>query len=411
MGKTAVIIDPYLGARLLAEEFARRQVRLIGVFSREEALASMPWYPEPYESVHYHDGNLERLIALLEPYDLACIVPGNEAGVELAGDLAERLTPHLANAPGTSLSQRDKGYQSAALESAGVPMLRTLCSDNEAEIAEWIEASGLTGSRLVVKPPKSAGTDSVHLVPPYGDWRQPFREILGEVNQMGVLNDRVVIMEFGEGPEFMVDTYSAGGKHGLVMVSIYGKHNRGSRLGIYDMGETIAPDDPRTEVLFQYTVRALDAVGIRNASSHAEVILTPDGPRLVEVASRFSGSCMQLHQRISTGDSQVDRAIRHYLDDEFRPDYQMVLPARTAWLSAHSTGRLENAETFEEVRKLPTFADAKLPRPGMTVARTLDIDSSIGWVILASPDPAAIQADYRRLREIEANLVFTPLGS
>lgn len=86
----------------------------------------------------------------------------------------------------------------------------------------------------------------------------------------------------------------------------------------------------------------------------------------------------------------------------------MVSPARTVWLSAHSGGRIADTQALETVRDLPTFARADLPQPGTVVASTVDVGSRLGWVILASDDQAAIEADYARIRELEAQLVFTP---
>jgi hypothetical protein len=404
MKDTAIIVDPYAGAADFAKAFAARGVSAVAIFSTDKPLETMPWSPELFADVHFFGGDIESLITIVEKYDPLCIVPGNEAGVEMAALLTERVTPHLANVPGSAPAQRDKGHQYDALVAANVPHLRQLCSADADEVAEWIVSSGLQDSALVIKPPKSAGTDSVYLVEAGQDWRPVFEGILGETNSMGVLNEAVMVMEFAEGPEFMVDTYSVEGRHGLVMVSVYGKHNRGQRLGIYDMGETLAPDDPRTSVLFEYTKQVADAVGIRNAACHTEVILTPDGPRLVEIASRFSGSCMQVHQRVSTGDCQIDRAVRHYLDGEFVPYYQMPKRTRTAWLSAHKSGRLVSIERLEKARDLATFAAAKLPEPGITVTSTVDIDTSLGWIILASDSQAAIEADYAWIREQEAQL-------
>ncbi|SRR6266487_1062284 len=408
MQANAIIVDPYLGASDFATAFAARNVTPMAVFSTARPLDSMAWAPELWANVLFYDGDFEALAATVKSYDPLGIVPGNEAGVELAGELTETLMPALANVPGMAPAQRDKGRQYEALAAAGVPHLRNICSSDAAEVTDWIADSCLSDKALVVKPPKSAGTDSVHLIRPGANWRPCFDAILGEVNLMGVLNEAVMVMEYAEGPEFMVDTYSVNGRHGLAMVSIYGKHNRGDRLGIYDMGETLHPADPRTAELFAYTTRVADAVGIRNASGHTEVILASEGPRLVEIAARFSGSCMQIHQQISTGDCQIDRAVRHYLDGAYEPYYRMVTPARTAWLSAHSAGRLADTDALETVRDLPTFARAKLPQPGTLVASTVDIDTSLGWVILASDDQAAIEADYARIRELEAQLVFTP---
>lgn len=408
MQANAIIVDPYAMASRFATAFAARNVRPVAVFSTARLLDWGTWTPDLWASVHFHTGDIEALAATVKCYDPVCIVPGNEAGVELAAELTERLLPALANVPGMAPAQRDKGLQHKALAEAGVPHLRNICSSDPAEVANWIAESGLSGRALVVKPPKSAGTDNVYLIRPGASWRPCFDAILGKVNQMGVVNESVMVMEFAEGPEFMVDLYSVDGRHGLTMVSSYRKYSRGNRLGIYDMGDTLDPADQRTAELHGYAAQVADAVGIRNASAHGEVILTPQGPRLVEIGSRFSGGCMQVHQQISTGDSQIDRAVRHYLDGAYEPCYRMVSPTRTVWLSAHSAGRLADTEMLETVRGLPTFVQADLPQPGTVVDRTVDVDSRLGWVVLASDDWASIDADYARIRELEAQLVFTP---
>ncbi len=411
MRRNAIIVDPYLGARDFAPAFAARGVSPVAVFSSATPLSSMDWVPEQTEAfcaTHFHDRDFESLLATVRAYDPLCIVPANEAAVELADQLVEELTPDLGNTPGTVAARRDKWQQGQALQTAGVPHLRQVCTDDPAVVADWVGTNGLQNAPLVFKPTRSAGTDSVYLVQSGEDWRPHFDRILGAVNRMGVVNEAVLVMEFAEGPEFMVDTYSVHGQHGLVMVSVYGKHNRGNHLGIYDMGETLAPDDPRTVELFEYTKLVADAVGIRNAAGHAEVIRTAAGPRLVEIAGRFSGSCMQIHQRISTGDSQIDRTVRHYVDGDFTPFYEMPRKARTAWLSASGSGTLVSADPMEAVRELPTVRAANLPQAGMWVASTADVWSSIGWVILASGEQAAIEADYARIRELEAQLDFAP---
>ena len=45
----------------------------------------------------------------------------------------------------------------------------------------------------------------------------------------------------------------------------------------------VASNTPTAESLVTYTRNCLDALGIRNGASHSEVILTADGPCLVEV--------------------------------------------------------------------------------------------------------------------------------
>jgi phosphoribosylamine-glycine ligase len=47
-----------------------------------------------------------------------------------------------------------------------------------------------------------------------------------------------------------------------------------------------------TRELVDYTTRALDAFGFRFGPAYSEIMLTADGPRLVEVNSRVAGSGM-----------------------------------------------------------------------------------------------------------------------
>jgi hypothetical protein len=410
-GRRAIIVDPYRGATDFVAAFRKRDVEPVAVFSSAEPLPCMGWQPERldmFAAAHWHDGDFASIAATVHGYDPICVVAGNECGVEFTDQLVQLCTPGMANAPGMAVVQRDKWRQAQALGEAGVPHLRQVCVRTVEEAADWIDGTGLRNQALVFKPTMSSGTDNVYLIQPGEDWRPIFRHILGAVNRMGVTNDSVLIMEFAEGPEYMVDTHSVDGRHGLAMVSVYGKHNRDNHLGIYEMGETLAPDDPQTTELYEYIVRVLDAVGIRNTSAHAEVIVTADGPRLVEVGARFSGSCMQVHQRISTGDCQIDRAVRHGLDGGFTPYYQMIAKARTTWLSANEAGTLRNAEILSAVHDLPTARAMTLPAPGTQVVGTSDVFTLIGWVILASDSQAAIDADYARIRELEAQLRFEP---
>jgi len=70
----------------------------------------------------------------------------------------------------------------------------------------------------------------------------PFDQILGKINLVGQRNDAVVVEEFAEGTEYLIDSYSVDGKHGLVDVCRYNKVQRGDSIGVYDLVNFIAPD-------------------------------------------------------------------------------------------------------------------------------------------------------------------------
>lgn len=409
MQRYAVIVDgyhvPYGDNRAFASAFRSRGVRPVAVMSTPQPLEKFvrkaTWFPEDYEAVHYYDGDFDKLLALIRKYDPVCIVAGNERGVELTADLVEVLMPQFGNVPGSALAQRDKGEMIRALERHGVPTPLTISTAEPRAVSDWIRGNGLLDQALIVKPPKSAGTDNVHLVEPGGDWRQYFDTILGARNGFDITNDSVIVQEYLEGPEYIVDLYSANGQHGLVDALVYSKHSRGARIGIYDTADFLPPDHPDVRVLFDYVAAAATAVGIRNGSTHAEVIMTSAGPRLVELAARYSGSCMMLSGLHATGDNQIERTVRHALDGAFEPWFRLEREVRTAWLCSDHAGPVRDMHVLAAIADLPTVHAISIPPDGKPMPITNDVTTSLGWVIQGADSWAEIEADYRRLRELE----------
>jgi hypothetical protein len=409
MKRYAVIVDGYHlrdgDNRGFASAFAARGVTPVTVMSTPEPLSKFvkksTWYPEDFEAVHFFDGDFARLLDIVSGYDPICIVAENERGVELAADLVEALMPGTGNAPGSAPAHRDKGEMARALDRAGVPGPKTISTDDPAAVEEWIRTSGLTGRALIVKPPNSAGTENVHLIPAGRDWRPFFHKVLGAINGFDLRNNTVVVQEYLDGPEYIVDLYSVDGQHGLVDTCVYTKHNRGERIGIYDTADFLPPDDPTVKMLAEYTMRAADAVGIRNGSTHAEVIITADGPRLVELAARYSGSCMMLSGELATGDTQIERTVRHVLDGEFAPSFELVREVRTAWLCADRAGPVRHMEILQAIGDLPTVHKMSIPPNGRDMPQTNDVTTSLGWIIQGADDWNAIEDDYKRIRELE----------
>jgi len=409
----AVIVDPYGGARDFVPAFRARGVETVALLSDPGPLASYAarWHPGDFARVHAYDGDFDELLRTVKAYDPICIVPGNEHAVELTASLVEVLMPEKGNVIGSAPSQRDKWQMALALERAGVPRIPQICTDQPAEVADWIRHNGLTGRPLVFKPPKSGGTDNVHMSGPGEDWRPHFDAQLGYVNRFDIRTDRVLVQEYAQGPEFIVDLYSVDGRHGLANVCRYVKHSRGSRIGIYDAAEYLPPGHPEVAMLFAYTKLAADAVGIRNGSTHAEVIVTVDGPRLVEIASRLSGGCMMASGRLATGDCQIDRTVRHYLDGEFSPGFELVRHVRTMWLGTEQDGVLRNIEILEGARDLPTVHSMDLARNGTLISCTEDAFTELGWIILGGCDEDAMEADYQQIKEWERQVVVEPVGA
>jgi ATP-grasp domain len=407
MSRFAIIVDPVSTGKEYAAAFRAAGVRPVAVLTdAEPSLAYRgSWHPENFDAVHVFDGDLPGLARRLRGYRPLCIIPGSELGVELYDALADLVCPGTGNVPALAGARRDKWGMAQALAAAGVPHLRQLCSADPDELAWWIRRSGLHGKPIVLKPPKSASSDHVYLVPPGTDWRPMFHQIYGQTNLTGLRNDAVLVQQYAVGTEFLVDSYSVDGRHGLVDVCRYTKSGRDGHIGLYDRVEFLPPDHPDVATVWAYTRDVLDAVGIRNGAGHTEVMLTAEGPLLMETASRPAGLGHQMITKLATGDNQIQRTIAHRVRGEVRPDYRLSQQLSCVFVSSPRAGVWRNADILDGLDDLPTFHDKHLPfGTGDLVPATEDLFTTLGWVILAGQDPAAIDADFRRIKALERHI-------
>jgi hypothetical protein len=404
----AVIVEPVSTGHEYAEAFRAEGLTPIAVMTSDEAVPvfAHTWHPENFDRVHVLGGRgVAELAEELRQYRPQWLVPGSEVGVELCDALTGVLCPGSGNDPATTPDRRDKWHMARALARAGLPHLRQHCSADRDELDAWIAEQGLAGGRFVVKPPKSAATDDVHLIRPGEDWHPVFDRILGKINYGGLRNDAVLVQEFAEGTEFLVDTYSVDGRHGLVDVCRYAKHRRDDRIGIYERVQFLAPDDPDVQEIRPYVFAVLDALGVRNGAGHSEIMLTKHGPRLMETGARPAGGGHQMITRMATGDSQIARTVAHRLRGEFRPGYELRQHLSAVFISSPAAGIWRNGDIFDGVDALPSFVAKHFPfGSGDLVPASDDLVTFLAWVILAGPDPEQIEADYQHIRAIESRI-------
>jgi len=411
MQRYAVVVDPLGTGQEYPAAFREAGVETVAVMSMPEpiALYKASWHPENFQHIHLYDGDLAGLAEVLRGYRPLCLIPGSETGVELAEQLVELVVPGTGHVPALAAARRDKWAMAMALRDAGLPHLRQTCSADPDEIERWLHITGLAESRVVVKPPKSAATDNVHIVPPGVDWRPFFDQIYGHMNEFGLRNDAVLVQEYAEGPEFLIDSYSVDGVHGLVDVCRYTKVQKGDRIGIYDLVDFIEPDHPQVSAVWPYARQVLDAVGIRNGCCHTEVILTGDGPRLLEVGARPAGGGHQMITKMATGTNHIERTVAHRVRGEFRPGYELVQYVASVVISAPEAGTWCNAELFADVDSLATFRMKHFYfGTGDTVPAPGGLSTMLGWVVLVTRDKAALDADYHRIKELERQIKVDP---
>ncbi|KTC81160.1 phosphoribosylglycinamide synthetase ATP-grasp (A) domain protein [Legionella cherrii] len=407
MNRPVVIVDPLSSGIELAPAFKARGIPAIAIMHKP-----VDWdgFGTKIRSTDFIEIIPEQpnLVEVLRKYNPLAIIPGAEEGVPLADALASALTPQFANDPNKSEHRLHKALMQKALQEAGVPALKTLNTASEDEAETWIKTNGLIHSPLIIKPPASAGSDKVFHIRARGDWKKAFNCVLSEPSKLtGKMNESVVVQEQAKGIEFAVGTVSAHGKHYLAHLIKYNKALFNHRKTVYDYVEFVPYSEEMYGELFAYTQKALDALGIRWGAAHNEIMLTKDGPRLIETGTRMCGGPVVGFAREATGSSQADKLVEIYTEGDVVTKKMIfkktVMPV---FLKSPVQGKILNVEVLAAISKLPTFFNEHIWfKNGDHVPQTVDYLTSLGIIGLAG-ERELILLDYEKIRNMESKLVI-----
>merc|ERR1719410_219315 len=162
---------------------------------------------------------------------------------------------------------------------------------------------------------ESAGSEDVTLCHSMEEAKAAFNKIMNKINVLGVRNEAVLVQEYLEGTEYIVDTVSCNGKHKVVAVWEYDKRPVNGGGFVY-FGVHFRPVVGKIKELVDYQLKVLDALGFTHGPGHGEVKFCKGAPVLIEVGARCHGGegfSMQLARKCA-GYSQIDAVIHAMVD-------------------------------------------------------------------------------------------------
>lgn len=284
----------------------------------------------------------------------------------------------------TAVKATDKGEMIKAFEAAGVahPWYYIVSSPQEAaDILEKVSYPCIT------KPTDSSGSRGVMLVHSWEELEQALAYSYENGRKGGV-----IIEEYMVGPEVSVevivyegvphvlqitDKLTTGAPHFVEM-----GHSQPSRL----------PKQAQAKIR-DLASRAVKAVGIENGPAHVEIMLTKEGPKMVELGARMGGDCITSHLvPLSTGIDMIKATIDISLGQtpDIVPKFQKGSAIR--FFDAPE-GVITSIEGGEDARKLPGVQEVSFTKQVGDTAG--DIGSSTdraGFVIAQAEDAAAAVA-------------------
>jgi hypothetical protein len=229
-------------------------------------------------------------------WPVVAVMAGAETGVELADKLSSYLN---LRTNGTKLSEarRNKFVMGETIRSAGLRAVKQLRASTWGEIAEFLDEWRPDPFQVVLKPINSAGSDDVILCHNIEDVQQAFGRIIGKINALSLVNTAVLVQEYLEGQEYVVDMVSRDGEHKVVAIWEYDwRPTNNSSFVCHGCRLLGMEDQAGREVdfswLIAYQKQVCTALGIVNGPSHGELIWSKaeQCPVLIEVGARCHGS-------------------------------------------------------------------------------------------------------------------------
>lgn len=415
--KTICLVDPYSTGGLLAVEAHSRNIQVVALWTTEcgEGRWHIPPAAQRVEDLYIaeieaeENATLNSLALMLGEHDVSDVLCGGETGVKLADALSEHMGLRTNGTANGMENRRDKYFQQEAVRAAGLRAVR------EAVGKEWHEVEAFCHTEpmpIVVKPVESAGAEGVKICRSVEEARAHFEVLMRGQRKVGAQGAAVLLQEFLKGTEYVVDHVSRDGEHKTALVWKYIKGEVNGADFVYFDTTPVASDDEAAQVLIPYTRGVLDALAITNGATHAEVMLTADGPCLVEVNCRChggNGAWVPLASRLTGGDHMVKSCLDAYVDpDAFArlPSVPGPFQANGTWAEfvSYQSGVVTATPGYERIATLPSCLPGSVEGAysvGDELVPSIDLFTSAGSCILVHEDPAVLAADVATIRDLE----------
>ena len=202
----------------------------------------------------------------------------------------------------TALKATDKGEMIKAFEEHGVEHPWYYIVENKAALNAVIDKITFP---CISKPTDNSGSRGVMLI-------NNREELISSVDYSSN-NGRsgsVIVEEYLTGNEVSVEIMTLDGIPHVLQVT--DKLTTGAPHFV-EMGHSQPSSLPleSVEAIKDLAKRAVTAVGVKNGPAHVEIMMTKNGPRMIELGARMGGDCITTHLvPLSTGIDMVENTIK-----------------------------------------------------------------------------------------------------
>jgi len=351
---------------------------------------------------------LERASTVLEirPFDLPralqqlrALTPAPDALICLV-DIRLRETARLAQALGLAGLQvaavdalRDKFTVRRILAQQGLAQPAFALATSNGALRQAVQQLGLP---VVIKPCDGYGSQNVAILRDADDLHpliDPLDHYLSTPCDYGLgvqANQRLLVERYIDAPLLGCDTLSSGGQHRLL--GVHEKHMAPAPSSAI-LGSSFPAPRYHDAALQAYVFSVLDALQFELGAAHIELLMTADGPMLVEVNARLVGAGIPRMLNLALGYSVHAALLELYLGGALPAQGRGTAGvAATRWLCAPRAGELRALHLPDRAAH-PLIRQVDVhTRPGQQVAPALHNGQRLVCAMALAPTQAQAEA-------------------
>lgn len=279
----------------------------------------------------------------------------------------------------TAVKATDKGEMIKAFEAAGVEHPWYYIVPARSELAKVMDKITYP---CIMKPTDNSGSRGVVLCHSREELESEYEYSLRESR-----GGAVIIEEYLQGPEFSIEVMVVDGVPHVLQIT--DKLTTGAPHFV-EMGHSqpTRQSEENREKIRDLACRAVKAVGIRVGPAHVEMILTKDGPKMVELGARMGGDCITTHLvPLSTGIDMVGCTIRLACGEKIDIEPKFHKGSAIRYFKT-KTGVIRSIEGIEEAKKIAGVREISIVHQvGETVGEIGNSSDRVGFVIAQSDSP------------------------
>lgn len=200
-------------------------------------------------------------------------------------------------------------------------------------------------------------------------------------------NGKILIEECMTGPEVSVEALTIDGITSIIAIT--DKLTTGAPHFV-EMGHSQHSMLTKSiqEKIKKIVTNAITAIGINNSASHTELIITEEGPKVVEIGARLGGDNINTHLvPLSTGFNIVEAALKICIGDDVKIPILESKGAAIRYFNP-TPGKILSIKGLENIKQIPGIYECNLDSNVGDYVKEIESSSDrIGYVIATANTP------------------------